>query len=98
MATCTKIVSLYTATGTASNSTHTLNQVLVPDTTTAINACNAVLVNASEYAQLSHGFITTADDAQTIAFSLVVLLVIGFGIKAIRHALNTYDNSIDEKH
>jgi len=98
MATCANIEAVYVATGAASGSAHTLKSVLVQDVTTPVSSCNYVLINASEYAQLSHGFITSAEDAQTIAFSFVLLLAVGFGIKAIRSALDTYDNSIDEKH
>lgn len=97
MATCFKYQTVWVP---FTNDTTPRNQlsILVPDLVTPVNTCNLLLVNASEYAQLSHGFITSAEDAQTISFSFVLLLAVGFGIKAIRSALDTYDNSIDEKH
>ena len=97
MATCFKYQTVWVP---FTNDTTPRNQlsILVPDLVTPVNTCNLLLVNASEYSQLSHGYITTAEDAQAIAISLVTLLAIGFAFRAIRSALNTYDHSIDERH
>lgn len=98
MAQCQKQATVYTATGTASNSTHVATEVWVPDTTTALASCQYLTVTAVEYQDLQHGYIATQADAEQIAFALVTVMAIAYGIKMIRKALDVGDTPSDEKH
>lgn len=82
------------------NVTTPRNQVtlLVPDTATPLNSCQYITVNASEYSQLSHGYIDNPADAQLILGAFVVLFAIVFGFRQIARAMNVGDSYTDEKH
>jgi hypothetical protein len=71
---------------------------VVPDDATPISSCTLVALNASEYSQLSHGYIDNADDANAIVTAFVVLFAVVFGFKMIARALNVGDQVSDEKH
>lgn len=85
MATCLKLQSI------------SGQMAVVLDEATPVDTCAYLLLNGSEYAHVSHGYITNQQDAQEIAFALVGLLAVGWGIRAIRNALNSADGS-EEAH
>lgn len=98
MAQCQKQITVYSATGTASNSTHVATIVWAPDTTTALASCQYLSITATEYQALSHGYITDKATAETIAAPLILLIATAGIYKALKTAFDMSVESSDEKH
>lgn len=96
MASCLAPVTIY-AYDTPGSTGKTGYTVFVANNSTPVSSCSHLAINASEYSQLSRGFIDNPEDAQLIAGSFILLLTIGFIYKAIRKALDAGDVS-DEAH
>jgi len=72
--------------------------VAVLDDLTPVDSCAYLLINGSEYAQLSHGFITSRQDAESIAFAFVLAMAGAWGIRLIRNSLSVADPPSEERH
>lgn len=71
---------------------------LVVDSTTPLESCTMLVLDAGEYQSAFSTRITSQSDAEAIAGALALLLAVAFAWRMLRRALDVGEYYSDEKH
>lgn len=71
---------------------------LITDDATPVADCTHIAVNASEYGRLAQGWISSREEADSIAVAVIGLFAVIWCIKMVVRSLNVADIPSDEKH